>query len=203
VIRCLLDYHADVSPVDCYGRTVVDWALLFSADYILREYRPADLRSTTVEEQQMVLYQTVQFICEMNIHSATMSYLDELARCLLYLDDVPSALKVFEQCTAIDGDVVIHQASCSLCKNRSSLIRGQRFVCLLCPTTNLCAQCFAGYENGTSTERCRGHGFLRIPTATDKLTAATDCPLVHLSSNERDQWLKSLMVRYQCISKPL
>ncbi|KAF7165156.1 hypothetical protein CNMCM6106_001396 [Aspergillus hiratsukae] len=97
VIRRLVDSHADVSLVDCYGRSVADWALLFSADYLLRDHCHDDLRPTTVEEQQKVLCQTVQFICEMNIQSATMSYLDELGRCLLFHDDVPSALKVFEQ----------------------------------------------------------------------------------------------------------
>jgi hypothetical protein len=152
-----------------------------------------------VEERLEVIRHTVQSICQNNIESTKLSFFDGLSRCLIYLDDVPSSLKVFEQCTTIGGDVITHNAYCSLCKDMTDP-REPRYVCKLYSQMNLCAKYFAGYKARRGHELCQDHEFLGVPTPANTSMKAAGSPLSHMSRNKRDQWLKTLRGRYQIVS---
>jgi hypothetical protein len=108
-------------------------------------------------------------------------------------------LKVFEQHIILDGDVITHGAFCNFCADNTH-IRGERFVCKLCPNMDLCNQCFASYKNRVGNGHCQGHEFLKIPSDTS--VSVTGSPVFIMSDSERDRWLTDLRDRYETKAAP-
>jgi hypothetical protein len=85
VLQMLLNYHADLALVDCYGRRVVDWASISESISQHLGVWCHHFHPIPVDDQVNVLRQTVQFICQKNIQSTRLNFFWKLGHCLIYL----------------------------------------------------------------------------------------------------------------------
>ena len=135
VLRSLLQRSPDLSLIDGFGRTALDWAsdhelLPRTITGYLPPERPQD--GPTARNH---LRETVHRLLR-SLTSSTESF-SNLGYYLLHLDEEADAVTAFEQ-VIIREKETRHMVSCENCNFG---IAGTRYVCKSCACLSLCGQC--------------------------------------------------------------
>jgi hypothetical protein len=162
----LLDAGADMSSLDWYGRSCVDYAAASGIDLGRK------LNDKTPLGKQVRLNDTIASLVDKLSH-ANLANIEEaidfdcLGRALLFSqefhDDTQAAI-CFEQGVYLtDSGETKHIAACENCGSEIQIL-GSRFVCRSCEDSDLCNSCYDLYKEGIlKLPVCKDHSFLKIP----------------------------------------
>jgi Zinc finger, ZZ type/Ankyrin repeats (3 copies) len=143
-MEILVNFHADTSLVDNYGRTATTWlkAQKKTNDEMLSTMCSDSASGETLDKRH--LKQTVVNLSAKlleNGYADSASTFNELGHCFVMLGLAEYASFAFQQTIRItsDTEIMLHVACCDGCSMSS--IEGTRFVCEVCPDTDLCSSC--------------------------------------------------------------
>ncbi|KAL2816572.1 hypothetical protein BDW59DRAFT_177316 [Aspergillus cavernicola] len=178
VVLALLENQASMTRLDLCGVAPWQYATAAFCDKIPQ---CKDCKAPTEDGKQHRMRQSVQAIAEM---------INNLARCLLLLQDFPSAHVVFNENIRIEAEsgLILHHAYCDGCGED---ISGNRYACVTCPDGDLCASCKTKYTEGECFGQCAGHEFLLVPSDDWNRDQVNDVYMEGFVD-----WLKELALRY-------
>ncbi|KAJ6009866.1 hypothetical protein N7522_004882 [Penicillium canescens] len=184
----LMSLGADAFRLDIYGRSSLDWASLDppTLEALLKycpQPPPTDRVKRTSALREGIFWLASRALVEGYKHHY------RLGKCLLYIDDLPSARISFILDAQPPGDDAIHYSP-AVCDSCSDSLTDSRFVCRTCPDVDFCSECINKYqEQGGKIKLCEGHEFLEI--------RVSDRELLEEPANEfRDRWLQGLVAAY-------
>jgi len=90
---------------------------------------------------------------------------DFLAQYLFHLEPDYNYAAAFSEQNLARGSTIQHTFHCNICITMIGVdIRGSRFKCLNCLTTDLCADCHTNWEKSNGEmDFCKGHIFYELP----------------------------------------
>ena len=192
VADLLMSLGADAFRLDIYGRSALDWASLDPPTLeVLLKYCP-QLPLTDPVKRTSALREGICWLAGRALVEGN-TYHYRLGKCLLYIDDLPSARVSFVLDAQPPGDDATHFTP-AVCDSCSDSLTESRFVCRTCPDVDFCSECINEYqEQGSRIKLCEGHQFLEIRDS--------DQELLEEPANEfRDRWLQGLVATYGNLS---
>jgi ankyrin repeat protein len=191
--KVLIEHGADVSVLDGYGNTALDWAS--TDDAIFHQLAkpsyvptPESVRVETVRRSIRRLAENLLEIKRRKIYPGFY----ELGRCLLILQQVDEACISFQQQIVKLNEEVdpVHHVGCNICKK--SYFSGPRFVCKVCPDVDLCSTCMPKDHN-VEMGACHDHEFLEISWSSSDGHGPEAGDAI---SDDVQEWLREVLVRY-------
>jgi hypothetical protein len=191
--KVLIEHGADLSVIDGYGKTALDWASM--NDALFRQLGKPSYLPTPDAVRVEAVRRSIQRLSEDLLKTKRRRIspgFHELGHCLLFLELLDEARVSFQQqITKLDEEgSPIHEVCCNICE--VSDISGHRYVCKMCPDFDVCSSCMPKYHQ-VHTSACHDHEFFEIswsPSCTNE-QENTDT----ISDNVQE-WLGRLIGRY-------
>lgn len=192
IIQLLLQLSANPLALDGYGRTCIDWALIYPGTLAVVTPHFGELRPTNAVTATRALSKSITTLSTSLRGSQSGTGFYELGRCLLFIGDVKEAYVAFQQEIHDHPDVkrVGHKAECNFCDRQ---IWGHRFACFTCVDVDLCSSCMEKYNEGDPLGNCKGHKFLKI---SGKEWRKSKDQKLNEHDESVDQWLERLERKY-------
>ncbi|KAI9888385.1 MAG: hypothetical protein M1814_000523 [Vezdaea aestivalis] len=174
-IDVLISSGADLTLVDIYGRSSLDWMRLLGLD-ANRYLQPlTEQRQGSDKNGNVYLAKTIRVIAYRLLNGekrGACSKFGILGRCFIYLgmfDDAMLALE--QQISKVDDDgLSSFEVCCNTCNQCP--IKGTRWVFQVCQDVDLCGDCAGSRSEKKITQVCRNHEFLCVPVLHQDSTAA-------------------------------
>jgi hypothetical protein len=191
--KVLIEHGADISVIDGYGKTALDWASRNDALF-LQLGKPSYLPTPDAVRVEAVR-RSIQRLSEDLLKTKrrrTSPGFYELGHCLLFLGLLDEARVSFQQQIAeLDEEGgPVHEVDCDICN--ASCFGGPRYVCKMCPDFDACSSCMSKYHE-VHRDACHDHEFFEIscPPSCNNEGQNIDT----ISDNVQD-WLGRLIERY-------
>ncbi|KAJ6004615.1 hypothetical protein N7540_012984 [Penicillium herquei] len=166
----LLNYGADPSLLDGYGKHVMDWASDHEA--LLQEINNhcPQLVLTHRDIQELSVHRSLFELSESLLHSKSKSswaILQQLGRYFMVLGQFDNARYLFQlhlprdACSKTD----ILQISCNTC---NQIITGTRFICRVCACMDLCSSCVQKYPCHSRLHPNQEHEVFAVSNVPDE-----------------------------------
>ena len=208
IIKILLKGGGDVLHQDCFGSTICNRIEQLDIDIKL-ETSSYDVRTNEKDESR--LRRTIVFAVNKLLQQERISFRTDdavfyLAKALLMLGWVDEAATMLEQRLQriYDDHTQLgsfqHPTTCDICRTNDG-IRGVSYICVECPDSDFCAECWLLLKEGknTTNSQCKVHTMLAIPR---EVMRSADDNTIFMEEPEAHSWLRKLLARVNAIQPP-
>jgi Zinc finger, ZZ type len=147
-VKLPVEHASNPSIIDGYGRSALDWASMNQSMFNLMGKWCSIYIPTSHKIQVQSLHQIICQLSERLLETKqkeTSPGFHELGHRLMFLQDFDEAGLSFQEqiVEGNDDGSPVHEVHCDIC-NESNIV-GSRFVCRICPDTDICADCMRQY----------------------------------------------------------
>lgn len=176
ISRLLVQSCADITIGDNCGRTATDWLKILKTDVELLDSMCDDVGSPANPDNEK-LRKYIALLSAIIARRPPKNSYDQfydLGRCFLMLEDLENASLAFQHQikTFKSAENAVHNVRCDSCT--AIPIEGIRFICMVCPYTDLCMLCMGKYEQSGGLRHCKSHKFTEFsPYSSEKMNDFT------------------------------
>jgi ankyrin repeat protein/tetratricopeptide (TPR) repeat protein len=203
VVSVLLPLTQNPLSLDCFGRSCPDWASFIPSTFgQLGKWTESFVPTNELVQKSHLGKSIVRLTTDLMLSHEERDYgYPFLGRCLFFMGDVDRAehaYQVFIQHGDEDSPIE-HIDDCDACEPKSS-IKGDLFVCLVCPLRGLCTACMDKYTQGSAQPKgCVQHDYHRISGRKWRLQAGSSSGYSGLISGKGQslsEWLMEIKLSY-------
>ena len=173
-IEDLLLLGADLSAMDLYGLTCLDWIKrsrprLLESEILRQQLKDVAIERDTTIIRRKAIERTKRIISTLESDVEPHLHFYQLCTHLVLLDMELDALLAYQLDFPVRKDDPDSLVYCDGCNNRRT--RDDPFYkCKVCPGTDLCDRCMVKYQEQPLLDYCRGHDFLRAIVSEARIT---------------------------------
>ena len=211
-VKELMCSNADPKLADCYGRSAYDYMTRVervkkAVGNLFLPPSPSHQRGPARDMRIQIHSQICRLLDIRAMYEITES--DEtqikiLGRRLMHLGNFDDAITAFQLhvSSSEDGEAAHRDIVCDLCDYDP--MKGSRWVCRVCPDTDLCTQCLELHRASTYSSLrvysgCIGHDFLEVPGPG---WSSRSGEAVNDQGESYVEWLQRLRTTFEPISEP-
>jgi hypothetical protein len=197
VVLLLANHGADLSILDLYGRNAWDWIL--ANPLLSRSFECSNFPGQPTPPRQQItsLQRTILAIAQRLVVSESpleRPGFSALGHCFVFLRRISDSIFSFQQNYTgwNEANDPLNTNACDGCPSQPNII-GVRYVCKVCPDTDLCTECMHKYLLDDGLKHCKNHPFLEVPVPARELATQ---PTDRISDNVQT-WLRQLILEFK------